>query len=91
MNFYLAALDDLLRREEDHPSIGLILCKDRNKVVVEYALRASAQPIGVAEYQLTKRLPEEFRGSLPTPEELNGLGAIPADTTRAHRIGSIVL
>ena len=70
MNFYLAALDDLLRREEDHPSIGLILCKDRNKVVVEYALRGSAQPIGVAEYQLTKRLPEEFRGSLPTPEEL---------------------
>jgi predicted nuclease of restriction endonuclease-like (RecB) superfamily len=70
MNFYLAAMDDLLRREEDHPSIGLILCKDRNKVAVEYALRGSAQPIGVAEYQLTKRLPEELRGSLPTPEEL---------------------
>jgi len=56
--------------EPSLPSIGLILCKDRNKVVVEYALRGSAQPIGVAEYQLTKRLPEEFRGSLPTPEEL---------------------
>jgi predicted nuclease of restriction endonuclease-like (RecB) superfamily len=70
MNFYLAALDDLVRREEDHPSIGLILCKDRNKVVVEYALRGSAQPIGVAEYRLTRRLPEELRGSLPTPEEL---------------------
>lgn len=70
MNFYLAALDDLLRREEDHPSIGLILCKDRNRIVVEYALRGSAQPIGVAEYRLTRRLPEELRGSLPTPEEL---------------------
>jgi predicted nuclease of restriction endonuclease-like (RecB) superfamily len=70
MNFYLAALDDLLRREGDHPSIGLILCKDRNRVVVEYALRGSSRPIGVAEYRLTKRLPHELRGNLPTPEEL---------------------
>jgi predicted nuclease of restriction endonuclease-like (RecB) superfamily len=70
MNFYLASLDDQLRRDEDQPSIGLILCKDRNRVVVEYALRGSNRPIGVAEYRLTKRLPQELRGSLPTPEEL---------------------
>jgi hypothetical protein len=48
MNFYLSAIDDLLRHPEDRPSIGIILCKDRNEVVVEYALRDSGKPMGVA-------------------------------------------
>jgi predicted nuclease of restriction endonuclease-like (RecB) superfamily len=70
MNFYLAAVDDQLRQGSDRPSIGLILCKERNRVVVEYALRGTKQPIGVAEYRLTETLPQALRGALPTPEEL---------------------
>jgi predicted nuclease of restriction endonuclease-like (RecB) superfamily len=67
MNFYLAAVDDLLRHESDGPSVGLILCKERNEIVVEYALRDSNRPLGVATYQL---LPPELRASLPSPEQL---------------------
>ena len=70
MNFYLAAVDDQLRREGDQPSIGLILCKERNRVVVEYALRGTNQPIGVAAYRLTETLPQTLWGALPSPEEL---------------------
>lgn len=70
MNFYLAAVDDLLRHEGDQPSIGLILCRQRNRVIVEYALRATQHPIGVAGYRFTERLPEQLRGNLPTAEEL---------------------
>jgi len=70
MNFYLSAVDDLLRHPDDQPSIGLILCKDRNRVVVEYALRGVEKPIGVSEYRVTERLPMGLRGSLPTVEEL---------------------
>jgi hypothetical protein len=57
MNFYLSAVDSQLRREEDHPSIGLLLCKDKNKVVVEYALRDTKKPIGVSAYRLLEKLP----------------------------------
>lgn len=70
MSFYLSAVDDLLRHPDDQPSIGLILCRERNRVVVEYALRGIEKPIGVAEYHLTERLPEPFRGILPSVEEL---------------------
>ena len=70
MNFYLSAVDDLLRHEEDKPSIGLILCKTRNKIIVEYALRDTLKPMGVAAYQITASLPEHLKGSLPTVEEL---------------------
>ncbi len=70
MNFYLSAADDLLRHPDDQPSIGLILCKSRNKVVAEYALRDMSKPIGVSAYQLTEALPERLQGSLPTIEEL---------------------
>ncbi|HYW09477.1 MAG TPA: PDDEXK nuclease domain-containing protein [Longimicrobium sp.] len=70
MNFYLAAVDDQLRKEGDQPSIGLILCKERNRVVVEYALRGTNQPIGVAAYRLTETLPHALRGAIPSPEEL---------------------
>lgn len=70
MNFYLSAVDDLLRHEEDLPSIGIILCKAKNKVVVEYALRDTRKPIGVSGYKLTETLPKKLKGSLPSIEEL---------------------
>jgi predicted nuclease of restriction endonuclease-like (RecB) superfamily len=70
MNFYLTAVDEQLRGGHDQPSIGLILCKERNKVVAEYALRGSTRPIGVAQYRVTEDLPARLLGSLPTPEEL---------------------
>lgn len=70
MSFYLSAVDDLLRHAQDQPSIGLILCKTKNKIIVEYALRESNRPIGVSEFQLTSLLPEKLKGSLPTIEEL---------------------
>lgn len=70
MNFYLSAVDAQLRREGDQPSIGLVLCKQRNKVVVEYALRDMKKPIGVSAYKLLEKLPARLKGSLPTVEEL---------------------
>jgi len=70
MGFYLSALDDLLRRPEDDPSIGLILCKERNRIIVEYALRDSTKPMGVAEYRVASLLPEDLRTELPSAEEL---------------------
>jgi hypothetical protein len=70
MNFYLSAVDAQLRHPDDQPSIGLILCKERNRVVVEYALRGVEKPIGISEYRLSERLPEQLRGSLPSAEEL---------------------
>ncbi len=70
LNFYLSAIDDLLRHPDDQPSIGLILCKQQDKLVAEYALRDVNKPIGVSAYQLTEALPEELRGQLPTIEEL---------------------
>lgn len=66
----LAAIDASERHANDQPSIGLILCKGKNQVIVEYALRDMHTPIGVAEYRLTQALPEEWKGSLPTIEEL---------------------
>ncbi len=70
MNFYLAAVDDLVRHPDDNPSIGLILCKEKNRIVVEYALKSSKHPVGVAEYKITKRLPKKYQSELPTPKEL---------------------
>ncbi len=73
MNFYLSAVDDQLRDADvDGPSIGLILCKDRNRIVVEYALRNAGRPMGVAGYEIkaARRLPQRLRDDLPTPAEL---------------------
>lgn len=69
MNFYLSAVDDQLRHASDAPSIGIILCKGRNEVVVEYALRESNRPMGVAAYKLSSALPDQLRAELPTLEE----------------------
>jgi len=72
MNFYLSAADDLLRHPDDLPTIGLLLCKTKDKVVVEYALRDLKKPIGVADWKvkIVEKLPKELKGSLPTIEDL---------------------
>ena len=70
MNFYLSAIDDLVKHETDQPSIGLILCKNKNNVLAEYTLRDMTKPIGLAEYRLTESLPENLKTALPTIEEL---------------------
>lgn len=67
MNFYTAAIDDQLRHPSDHSSIGLILCKDRNRIVVEYALRDNNRPLGVATYRMLSR---RLKDGLPAPTEL---------------------
>ncbi len=71
MNFYLSAVDDQLRHDQDGPSIGIILCKGKNEVIVEYALRDAARPMGVAEYRLSDALPRALQAALPTPSELS--------------------
>ncbi|WP_407919761.1 PDDEXK nuclease domain-containing protein [Endozoicomonas numazuensis] len=70
LNFYLSAVDSQMKAEQDAPSIGLLLCKSRNKVVAEYALRDNAKPIGVAEYQLAQTLPDELEDKLPSIEQI---------------------
>ncbi len=73
MQFYLAVLDDKVRMPEENPSIGIIMCKTKSKTIVEYALRESNKPIGVAEYRILKTLPEALRDMLPTPEQIEYL------------------
>ena len=76
MNFYLSAVNNHLRHPDDQPSIGLILCKTKNRVIAEYALEDYSKPIGISEYRLAESLPEKLQGSLPTVEELeNELGS----------------
>ncbi|MBI2787848.1 MAG: DUF1016 domain-containing protein [Elusimicrobia bacterium] len=70
MSFYLAAVDDKMRHAEDRPSIGMILCRSKNKVVVEYSLQATGRPIGVSSYTLSRTLPENLKDALPPPEDL---------------------
>jgi predicted nuclease of restriction endonuclease-like (RecB) superfamily len=70
MNFYLSVVDDQIRHESDAPSIGLILCQDRNHIVAEYALRGVSKPIGVSEYELTRALPPSMQSTLPSVEEI---------------------
>lgn len=70
MQFYLAALDRQVREGDENPSIGIILCKEKNRTVVEYSLHDASKPIGVATYRTIKRLPKELKGQLPAPEEI---------------------
>jgi predicted nuclease of restriction endonuclease-like (RecB) superfamily len=73
-NLYLSAVDDQLRHPDDRPTIGLLLCRSKNKLVVEYALRGLKSPIGVADWEtrLVDSLPEDLKGSLPTIEQIEG-------------------
>jgi predicted nuclease of restriction endonuclease-like (RecB) superfamily len=73
MNFYLNVVDDLFRHPDDQPSIGLVLCREKegsNKMLLEYALRGLEKPVGVSAYQLTRALPDNLKPSLPTVEEI---------------------
>lgn len=70
LGFYLAAVDAQLKHPQDSPTIGLLLCKSKNEVVAEYALRDSSRPIGVAEYQRVESLPAELQTSLPSIEQI---------------------
>jgi hypothetical protein len=70
MNFYLEVLDDTLRLPHENPSIGMILCKDKDDLIVEYSLKSSTRPLGVASYQLFEELPADVKSRLPTPEQL---------------------
>ncbi|MCC2646650.1 MAG: phage uncharacterized protein [Rickettsiaceae bacterium] len=70
LNFYLSVIDDKLRHETDNPSIGMILCKKKDKITAEYALKNIDKPIGISEYRLLEALPENLKTSLPTIEEL---------------------
>jgi predicted nuclease of restriction endonuclease-like (RecB) superfamily len=70
LNFYISAVDGILKTEQDSPTIGLLICKSKNDTVVEYALRDVNKPIGVSEYMIAQQLPEEFRSSLPSIEAI---------------------
>jgi predicted nuclease of restriction endonuclease-like (RecB) superfamily len=72
INFYLSAVDDLLKAPEDKPTIGLVLCKSKDNFTAEYALRDINKPIGVAEYaiEILEKLPKDLKASLPTAQEL---------------------
>jgi predicted nuclease of restriction endonuclease-like (RecB) superfamily len=70
MQFYLAALDDFVRLPDENLSLGIILCKSKNKTIVEYALRESNKPIGVATYQMVSTVPQELKNQLPAPEQV---------------------
>jgi predicted nuclease of restriction endonuclease-like (RecB) superfamily len=70
LGFYLTAVDRQMKAEHDSPTIGLLLCKSRNKVVAEYALGDKSQPMGIAEYKLAQSLPAEFETSLPSIEQI---------------------
>ena len=70
MNMYLSAVDDLMKRDDENPTIGLLLCKSKSEIVAQYALRGMKQPIGVAEYEIIKSIPSDFKSNLPTIEQI---------------------
>jgi len=70
LNFYLSATDDLLRHPDDQPSIGILLCKSKDKIIAEYALRDMNKPMGVSTYQLMETLPQQLQSNLPTVDQL---------------------
>ena len=67
---YMTAVNHILKTEQDKPTIGLLICKDKDNILAQYALESSSQPIGVAEFQLTKFIPDEFKSSLPSIEDI---------------------
>lgn len=70
LSFYITAVDEQLKNEHDAPTIGILLCKGKNKLIAEYALRDINKPIGVSEYQLTQALPDNLKSSLPSIEDI---------------------
>lgn len=75
LNFYLSLVDEKIKRADDRPSIGLLLCSGKNGLVAEYSLKDVAKPIGVASYKISEKLPKNLKTQLPTIEEIEeGLG-----------------
>ena len=70
LNFYLSAVDSQIKKEIDNPSIGILLCKAKDKIEAEYSLRDINKPIGISEFKLTEAIPEDFKSKLPTIEEI---------------------
>ncbi len=70
MQFYLSVLDDKVKQEDESPSIGIIICKTKRRTVVEYALKNTGSPMGVADYSLSKTLPKSLEGLLPSSKEI---------------------
>lgn len=70
LNFYLSAVDSMVKAEDDNPTIGILLCRDKKKIETEFALRDISKPMGVSEFTLTEALPDNLKGSLPTVEEI---------------------
>jgi len=73
MQFYLSALDDTVKEKDENPSIGIILCKEKNRTTVEYTLKDTKKPIAVANYKITSKLPKNLQKELPLPQEINKL------------------
>lgn len=70
LNFYLSAIDTLIKEEDDKATIGILLCREKNNIEAEFALRDINKPMGVSEFELTQVIPENLKSSLPTIEEL---------------------
>ncbi|HEY6846521.1 MAG TPA: PDDEXK nuclease domain-containing protein [Terracidiphilus sp.] len=73
MQFYLSVLDDTVRLPEEQPSIGIILCKSKDRLVVEYALKDATLPIGVSSYSVTPHVPNRLQGQLPSADQIASL------------------
>jgi len=82
LNFYLSAIDSQLKKPEDNKSIGILLCKKKDKIEAEYALRDINKPMGISEYKLTDAIPETMRTKLPSVEELENELTEKMDKTR---------
>jgi predicted nuclease of restriction endonuclease-like (RecB) superfamily len=89
LNFYLSAVDSQIKGEQDNPSIGLLLCKSRNKIVAEYALRDNSKPIGVAEYQLAQPLPDGLESTLPSIELIEKELALKSEQTNENDVSDL--
>lgn len=76
LNFYITAIDEQVKQKDDNSTIGIIICQDKDNLIVEYSLKGQSQPIGVAQYQLTSELPKELEGKLPTANQLKRLGGM---------------
>ena len=70
MQFYLSVLNDTVRLEDENPSIGIILCKEKDRMIAEYSLQDTDKPINVAAYKTVTKLPKEFRDELPSPDQI---------------------
>jgi hypothetical protein len=70
MQFYLAMLDDKVRKTGENPSIGIIICKTKRRTIVEYTLKSTDSPVGISDYSISKNLPKDLKGLLPSPNDI---------------------